>query len=125
MTEISNNSSANVVLFACSGASDVGEVADRATRTVAKMGVASMACMSAISAREANTLKKAENASRIIAIDGCGFGCAQKNLSSAGFENTEQVVLSELGLVKGSTEVGEKTIAIVSQHIECRLNNER
>ncbi|WNO10683.1 putative zinc-binding protein [Teredinibacter sp. KSP-S5-2] len=123
MTELSKNSPSNVLLFACSGASDVGEVADRATRTVAKMGAASMACLSAISAREANTLKKAESASRIIAVDGCGFGCAHKNLLNAGFESVEQVKLSELGLVKGKTEVGEKSIAIVSQHLECQLNN--
>jgi len=64
------------LVFACSGASDVGTVADQAARRVSSMKLASMGCLAAV----ANGLDFARDpvkvAERIIVIDGCPGNCA-------------------------------------------------
>ena len=86
------------LVFACSGASDVGAVADQAARRVSRITLASMGCLSAV----ANGLDFATDpvklADRIIVIDGCPENCAKLTMEKAGVSSFEYVVLSDLGI---------------------------
>jgi len=65
------------LVFACSGASDVGAVADQAARRVSRMKLASMGCLAAVANRLDFAMDPVRAAERIIVIDGCPENCAK------------------------------------------------
>ena len=58
------------LVFACSGAADVGAIADKAARKMTLEGTGCMFCLAGISGRIDPIMKKTETADRILAIDG-------------------------------------------------------
>ncbi len=99
------------VVYACSGCSDAGELADRIARKLTSEGVAQMSCLAGIGGRVKSLVAKAEKAERILAVDGCPLNCARKTLELAGFHNFEHLGLNEIGLRKGSCPVTEANIS--------------
>ncbi len=98
------------LIFSCSGAADVGELADRAARKLNRDGVGKMFCLSGIGGKVSGILKTTEAATSILAIDGCPLECAKKSLEAAGFNQFNYLKLSDLNFEKGSTEVSEDTV---------------
>jgi len=91
------------LVFACSGAADVGEVTDRAARKMTADGTARMFCMAGIGVEIEPILQTTRQVSQILAIDGCGINCVKACLEKAGFNNFKHLQLAELGLAKGSS----------------------
>ncbi|MCI0499688.1 MAG: putative zinc-binding protein [Planctomycetales bacterium] len=102
------------LIFACSGAADVGAIADQAARKMAKEGDGKMFCLAGIGGRISGIMKTTESASRILAIDGCPLNCVKNSLQLAGFNAFKHLQLAELGLEKGSSPATEETIARVA-----------
>jgi uncharacterized metal-binding protein len=101
------------LIFACSGAADVGEIADKAARRLTKEGVGQMFCTVGIGGRVSGIVKSTEAASKIVAIDGCPLNCVKNTLEKAGFNEFEHIQLADLGLEKCSSPVTEENIAKV------------
>lgn len=101
------------LIFACSGAADVGAIADQAARKLTRDGAGKMFCMAGIGGRVSGIMKTTEAASKILAIDGCPLNCAKKSLEEAGFANHEHIQLADLDMAKGSSPVTEESIAKV------------
>jgi len=100
---------AGLLVFPCSGGSDVGELSDRVGRTIAKCGQAKMFCLAGIGAHIPGVIESAKAAKRIISIDGCPVSCSKKTLEHAGFK-VEAYNLKDLGFEKGKTTVNEDSI---------------
>lgn len=100
-------------VFACSGAADVGEVADQAARELSRRGKVKMFCLAGIGGRVSGIVKSTEAADQVIAIDGCPLNCAAKTLEEAGFSGFEHVELHALGLKKGESPVSPEHINTV------------
>ena len=100
------------VVYACSGCSDAGELADRTARTLAQGKLAEMSCLAGIGGRVKSLMLKAERAEDILVIDGCPLNCARKTLELAGFKNFRHLELHKLGLRKGSCPVALERIAL-------------
>lgn len=100
-------------VFSCSGAADVGEVADRAARELSRQGKIKMFCLAGIGGRISGIVKSTEAADQIIAIDGCPLNCARKTLEEAGFSNFEHIELRALGLKKGESPASQERIDLV------------
>jgi uncharacterized metal-binding protein len=100
-----------VVVYACSGCSDAGELADRIARRLTREGVAEMSCLAGIGGRVKPLVNRAASAERILAIDGCPLNCTRHTLELAGFKNFEHLELQTLGLKKNSCPVTEERIA--------------
>ena len=100
----------NTVVYACSGCSDAGELADRIARQLACEGAAEMSCLAGIGGRLKSLVSKAENAERILAIDGCPLNCTRHTLELAGFKNFDHLELHELGMKKNSCPVTNERI---------------
>ncbi len=98
-----------LLVFPCSGSSDVGELSDRVGRTIAKCGQAKMFCLAGIGETLPGMLEYAPDAKNIISIDGCPVSCAKKTLEHAGFK-VESYNLKDLGFEKGKTKVDEDSI---------------
>ena len=100
---------AGVLIFPCSGGSDVGELADRVARKMAKCGQAKMFCLAGVGAHIPGMIESTKAANKIIAIDGCQVLCSKKILEHAGF-NLISFNLKEMGFEKGKTLVNEENI---------------
>jgi uncharacterized metal-binding protein len=98
------------VIYACSGCSDAGELADRVARQLSRDGVGEMSCLAGIGGRVKPLMVKGERAQRIIVIDGCPLNCARHTLRLAGLTNFEHIQLHELGHRKGNCPVTEERV---------------
>ena len=98
------------VIYACSGCSDAGELADRIARQLSREGAAEMSCLAGIGGRVKPLVNKAAAAERILAIDGCPLNCTRHTLELAGFKNFDHLELHKLGLKKYSCPVTEENI---------------
>jgi uncharacterized metal-binding protein len=94
-------SAAPKLIFPCSGASDVGEISDRAARRLTKEGKGKMYCLAGVGGRVPDILANIPLAQKILVIDGCAAECAKHTLLEAGFKNFKHLRLKELGLEKG------------------------
>ena len=103
-------SEAPKLIFACSGAADVGAIADQAARRMAKDGVGKMLCLAGIGGRVSGIMKTTESAEKILAIDGCPLACAKNCLEQAGFTKFEHLQVADLGLEKGKSSVSDEAI---------------
>lgn len=108
-------SAAPRLIFACSGAADVGELADRAARKMTRSGNGRMFCLAGIGGRVSGIMKSTEAASAILAIDGCQLECAKKSLEEAGFKNFRHLLLSDLGFQKGESEVTDEAVEKIAE----------
>ena len=99
------------VVYACSGCSDAGEIADRVARQLTHEGAANMSCLAGIGGRVKSLLTTAENAERILVVDGCPLNCARHTLELAGFGKFDHLELHTIGVRKGSTPVTDERIA--------------
>ena len=103
---------AKPVVYACSGCSDAGELADRIARRIAREGLAEMSCLAGVGGRIKHLVAVAETAERVLVIDGCPINCARRTLELAGVTQFEHLALHELGLRKGACPVTEDNIAL-------------
>jgi uncharacterized metal-binding protein len=100
-----------VIVYACSGCSDAGEIADRIARQLSREGAAQMSCLAGIGGRVKSLVLKAENAERILVVDGCPLNCAAHTLKLAGFQKFDHLELHKIGIRKGSCPVADDRIA--------------
>jgi uncharacterized metal-binding protein len=98
------------VVYACSGCSDAGEIADRLARRLAREGAAEMSCLAGIGGRVKSLVFKAQKAERILVVDGCPLNCAAHTLRLAGFQKFEHLELHKIGVRKGACPVTEESI---------------
>ena len=99
------------LVFACSGAADVGAVTDLAARELAREKTASMCCTAAIAAEIPDILEKAAFVAGIVVLDGCDKACAKAILDRGGFADYAYVELGAAGMEKGKTPVSEESVA--------------
>jgi uncharacterized metal-binding protein len=105
------------LIYACSGAADVGEIADRVARKLRAEGVAKMSCITGIGAGLSGYVQSAKGVDVNITIDGCSVACAKKTLENIGL-TPASYILTDMGLVKGDTPVAEKIIAQMCEKIK-------
>ena len=120
MNEKCNCSSSTTLIFPCSGAADVGELADRAARRMTRSGMGRMYCLAAIGGRVQQYVEDTKAAKDVIIIDGCSNSCAKKTLSLIDVEGHE-FDLEKLGLQKGSSPSTSENIEKVISHILVKL----
>ncbi len=98
------------LIFACSGAADVGEIADRAARKLTREGKGRMFCTAGLGGRISGILKTTEAAEGVLAIDGCPLNCVKSSLEQAGFTAFKHLQLADLGLEKCKSPATEESI---------------
>jgi uncharacterized metal-binding protein len=109
-------------IYPCSGAADVGEIADHAARKLTADSAGKMSCLAGIGGRIPNLLEIARKAEVILAIDGCPMHCARNTLEKAGFTKFEHMCLADLGMAKGKTPATAEAVAKVAAEGKKRLD---
>lgn len=115
--------SAPTLLFPCSGASDLGELVDQASRQMTRQGMGKMYCLAGVGGRVSGIMASTESADRILALDGCALNCASECLKQAGFKDFMHLEMTrDLGLVKGKTPLTPETLALVVEKASALLD---
>ena len=73
-----------IMILACSGSSNLGQLANQAAVELTREGFGKMSCLAAVGAHLDNFVQSARNASTLVAIDGCPLCSAKHPLEHAG-----------------------------------------
>ena len=90
----------SVLVFPCSGGSNVGQMANAAAVEMTRRGQAKMYCLAGIGGHIGGMVDSAAHVDCRIAIDGCAVACARKTLEHAGMAADRAVIVTDLGVVK-------------------------
>ena len=88
------------LIYACSGCSDVAQLANDAAVRLDHSGEFEMSCISGVGGKVAPLVKTALSGRPITVIDGCPLHCARTCLENIGVNPADHVRLYELGFRK-------------------------
>ncbi len=105
------------LVFACSGGSNVGQIANQAAVELTKERQGKLFCLAGIGGHVSGIVEATKAAKRLVAIDGCPVKCALKTLEQSGFNPDVQVVVTDLGIEKiaGPTFEAEDCKTVVNK----------
>ena len=89
-----------ILIFPCSGGSNVGQIANQAGVKLTQEGMGRFFCLAGIGAHVSGMVESTKAGKVIVAIDGCPVACAKKILEHAGFNIDEYVQVTEIGIEK-------------------------
>jgi uncharacterized metal-binding protein len=106
-----------VLIFACSGGANVGEVSDLAARELMFEGKGSMFCLAGLGGGIQGMIQTAKDADVNLVLDGCPMDCAKKTFDKAGVSNYTVVRVTDLGIekVKGVRATSEQVARVVAK----------
>jgi uncharacterized metal-binding protein len=90
----------NIMILACSGGSNVGQLSNQAAVELTQEGFGKMYCLAGIGGQLKGFVQSAKDVPIIAAIDGCSMGCAKAILKNAGIPNYNYIVLTDFGIEK-------------------------
>ncbi len=107
----------NVLVYACSGGANVGEVSDRAARELMFAGCGTMFCLAGLGADIQGMVQTAKDADVNVVIDGCAMECAKKVFDREGVTNYVQFKVTDLGIekVKGVRATQEQIDSVIAR----------
>jgi uncharacterized metal-binding protein len=111
------------LVFACSGAADVGALSYQVARKLTRDCVGKMFCLAGIGGRVDHIMEGTKEAERILAIDGCESDCAKSCMELAGFHDFSHLRLTDLGLEKGKANVTDKLVTQIAEKAKEKLDN--
>ncbi len=112
-------SNGDTKIVACSGGSNVGQIANQAAIELAKAKVGGFFCLAGVGAHIKGMIKSGKEADLVVAIDGCPVQCAAKTLQHAEIEPAIQVIVTELGIEKShDIAVDKRDCSIVVEKVK-------
>jgi uncharacterized metal-binding protein len=113
----------DVMILACSGGSNVGQLSNRAAVELTQEGVGKMFCLAGIGGQLSGFVKSAQDVPRMVAIDGCSIGCAKACLENSNVPLKSYLVLTDLGIEKNKDlELKPEEISLVKEAIKKALD---
>lgn len=85
----------NVMILACSGGSNVGQLSNQAAIELTQEGYGKMFCLAGIGGQLSGFVQSARDVPNLVAIDGCQVGCAKAILDQAGIAPSRYIVLTD------------------------------
>ena len=110
-----------LILVCSSCSADVGYLAEKAARILSVTGQGKLGVLDADKAAAA--LAEAKTAKQVLLIDGCENGCGMALAREAGLD-CDHLVVTELGLAKGSAPADGKNFDLVVAAARKLLNKE-
>ena len=89
-----------ILIFPCSGGSNVGQIANGAGVKLTQSGMGKFFCLAGIGGHISGMVESTKAGKMLVAIDGCSVACAKKTLEHAGFNIDEYVQVTDLGIEK-------------------------
>jgi uncharacterized metal-binding protein len=111
-----------VLIFTCSGASNVGQIANETAKRLSCQGIGGLSCLAGIGGHINGFAEATREVKKVVAIDGCPVHCARKTLEHADCPITVHVVVTELGVRKTSDfHLDDKDIVKVENAVKEEL----
>ena len=111
-----------VLIFACSGASNAGQIANETAKRLSSQGIGGMSCLAGIGGHISGFAEAAREVKKVVVIDGCPVHCARKTLEHAECPVTGHVVVTDIGVRKTSDfHLDDKDIAKVENAVKEKL----
>jgi len=122
--------SSQVLIFSCSGGSNVGQMANQAAVELTRAGKGRLFCLAGIGAHKSGMIESARAGNLLVAIDGCPVECAAKTLEDANLKPEVCLVITELGIEKShelrfNEENCRKVVEKVGQDISAFLGSQQ
>jgi uncharacterized metal-binding protein len=89
-----------VLVFACSGGSNVGQITNQAAVELDKNNIGKMFCLAGIGGHISGMIESTKAVRVIVALDGCSVACAKNTLEHLGFKIDIYLDVTELGIEK-------------------------
>ena len=89
-----------ILIFPCSGGSNVGQIANQAGVRLTQDGMGKFFCLAGIGGHVSGMIESSKAGKMLVAIDGCSVACAKKTLEHAGFNIDEYIQVTDLGIEK-------------------------
>lgn len=113
----------NVMILACSGGSNVGQLSNRAAVELTREGVGKMFCLAGIGGQLSGFVQSARDVPKLVVIDGCSLGCAKACLEQAQVQMKTYLVLTDLGIEKNKDlELKPEEVLKVKEAVEEALH---
>ena len=93
-------SNENVMILACSGGSNVGQLSNRAAVELTQEGFGKIYCLAGIGGLLSGFVQSAKDVPQMVAIDGCSLSCARAVLENAEIPLRNYLVVTDLGIEK-------------------------
>lgn len=90
----------NIMILACSGGSNVGQLSNQAAVELTQEGFGKMFCLAGVGGHLDGFVQSAKDVPQMVAIDGCDIGCAKAVLEHADVPMRSYLVLTDLGIEK-------------------------
>jgi len=111
-----------VLIFPCSGGSNVGQIANEAAKQLSSQGIGGMYCLAGIGGHISGFAETTREVKKVVAIDGCPVHCARKTLEHAECPVNVHVVVTDIGVRKTSNLLlDKKDIAKVENAVKEEL----
>jgi uncharacterized metal-binding protein len=118
--------SSEILIFSCSGSSNVGQVANLAALKLTQDGVGRMFCLAGIGGHVSGMIESTKAGKMIVGIDGCPVACAKKVLEHAGFKTHEYIQVMEMGMEKNhGFDYPRSEVDKVADHLKSRISRRR
>ncbi len=88
------------LIYACSGCSNVAQLANDVAVALDRAGDAEMSCISGVGGGVKKLVNLAQSGRKIIALDGCPLHCVSCCLKNVGVKPDYHLTLSNLGFKK-------------------------
>ena len=100
MSDVCSAEGQEIMILACSGGSNVGQLSNQAAVELTQEGFGKMFCLAGIGGQLSGFVQSAKDAPVMVAIDGCPVGCAKAILKQANVPLANHVVITEEGIEK-------------------------
>ena len=100
MSEECCGANTNIMILACSGGSNVGQLSNKAAVELTQEGFGKMYCLAGVGGLLSGFVQSARDAPQMVAIDGCSIGCAKAILSKGDVPLKAYLVVTDLGIEK-------------------------
>ena len=94
------SSGSTILIFACSGSSNVGQITHSAALRLARNGAGKMSCLAGVGAHLSGFVVSAKDCDKLVVLDGCDQNCALKIFEHVDIKPHVYVNLMEKGFVK-------------------------
>lgn len=115
------------LVYACSGCSNVAQLANDVAVVLDRQGLAEMSCIAGVGGQVKQLVKVAKSGRDILAIDGCPLNCVRQTLALQQVTPTWHLELTDFGIKKsGHNQHAEQECTLqqayqVLQHIQTDL----
>ena len=115
-----------ILIFPCSGGSNVGQIANEAAVRLTQNGMGKMFCLAGVGGHVSGMIESTKAGKILVAIDGCPVACAKKTLEHAGFNIDEYVLVTDLGIEKNHDLIPPlPDVTKVASHLADRIAKRR